>query len=266
MIRETDKNDNRMLANNRQSTIYDMLRKSGSVRTSELKSVLHVSEMTIRRDLEELETRNLVRRVHGGAIPAGDMLSDMSFEAQSEVSVEEKLAIAHKAVELVSDGMHVAIDGSSTGVEFARLLKNLHDITIVTNSLGILLEFRNVPSVSVIILGGSLAFDGNSIDGAFALENAKQLFVDAFFFSCAGFDAEGITNSSPISSEVRKTFIKNAKKKVLLADSTKYGNKGFIKLFGWDDVDVLITDSHLPAHAAEAILQNAPNLDIRITD
>ena len=109
-----------------------------------------------------------------------------------------------------------------------------------------------------------MAVDGNRIDGPFAVENAAHLYADAFFFSCAGFDAEGITNASPVAGEVRRMLLKNAKRNVLLTDSTKYGRKGFIALFDWSDVDILITDSGLTEEARDAITWAAPQLDIRI--
>ena len=252
-----------MLAAERQAVIYDLVRRGDAVKTSELKARLGASEMTIRRDLQELESRNLLRRVHGGAVPVGEIIDEHLFVVQSRVEVARKRPIAQLAAEIVCDGMSVAVDGSSTALEFARLLGNFKGITLVTNNLTVLWEFRGA-AVNLISLGGSVAIDGNSLDGAFAVENARQLHVDAFFFSCAGFGAEGVTNASPVASEVRRTLLSNAKQNILLADSTKYGKKGFITLFDWSDVDILITDSGLTEDARDAVAQAAPQLDIRI--
>jgi len=255
-----------MLADQRQAAIYDLIRKDGSVKTIALKSMLGVSEMTVRRDLEELEARNLIRRVHGGAVASLDRLSESSFAVNAEINVEKKLAIAHRAAQFVENGMYVALDASSTVSEFARLLKSYQGITIITNSLGVLWEFHTVPNARVMVLGGSLAIDGNSIEGTFAVDNASNLFVDTFFFSCAGFNADGVTNATPVASEVRKMLLKNARQSILLADSSKYGKNGFIKLFDWSDVDVLVSDSGLSKEAQESILASAPHLRIEVAD
>lgn len=255
-----------MLANDRQVMIYSLIRKQGSVKNTELKAMFPVSDMTIRRDLDELEAKKLVRRVHGGAVFAGEPVSEMSFSDRIVVEVEKKLAIAHKAVELVKEGMYVAIDGSSTGLELARLLKNFHDITVVTDSLNVLWELRNVSSIRVLTQGGWIAKDGNTVEGLFSVENAHRLSVDVFFFSCAGFDEEGITNSTPIGSDVRRAIQKNSKQNVLLADSTKYRRRGFIKLFAWIDVHVFVSDSGLSPAARQGIVEAAPHLELEIAD
>lgn len=255
-----------MLASERQTIIYNIVRRDGAVKTSDLKSILKVSEMTIRRDIEALEFRKLVQRVRGGAVAVGNTAGNMPFAIQSGIHLAKKLDIARTAAELVRDGMHIAVDGSSTGLESARLLKSFKDITLVTNNISLLWEFRNLPAIRVVILGGEIASDGNSIDGSFAIENAVQLFPDIFFFSCAGFDTDNITTATPIAVEIRKILLRNSKKNILLADSSKFGKKGFVRLFDWSNVNVLITNPDLSEQARDSILGNAPHLEIILAE
>ena len=255
-----------MLASERQALIYNLIRRDGSAETTELKAMLKVSEMTIRRDIDELEARRMVQRVRGGAIAIDSSMVEVPFAVQAGVNLDKKLSIAHKVIELVSDGMNIAVDGSSTGFESARLLKGFKDITLVTNNISVLWEFRDMSAIHVVTLGGSVAVDGNSIDGAWAQDNASQIFPDIFIFSCVGFNAEEITTTSPVGAEVRKILLKNSQKNVLLADSTKFGKKGFIKLFDWKGVDVLVTNSDLSDQARDSIISNAPHLEILLAE
>lgn len=255
-----------MLAAERQSLIYTLVRENGSAKIGELARALRVSGMTVRRDLELLEAERRVQRVHGGAVSVAGPAPELPFASRSVLEIKKKLAIAESAKRMVTEGMNIAIDGSTTGLEFARRLRDAKGITVVTNNVGVLWEFHDQPGVSVIMLGGSLAGDGNTIEGTFAVEHANQIYVDMFFFSCAGFDEVSITNSTHMGSDVKRALLANAKQNILIADSTKFGKRGFLKLFEWSDVDILITDDEISDDAVASLKDRAPHLRVEIAE
>ena len=114
-------------------------------------------------------------------------------------------------------------------------------------------ELGGSPGIELVLLGGTLERDGNTFDGLLAVENARRIQVDCCFFSATGFSDEDVVNSGMIGSQVKQLMIRNARKVVLLADSTKYGKRGIIKLCRWSDVDVFIADCGLPEPARAAI-------------
>ena len=255
-----------MLAAERQSMIYALVREKGSAKIGDLAKALRVSGMTVRRDLEFLEAERVLHRVHGGAVSVAGPAPDLPFASRSVLEVNKKLEIAESAKKLVKEGMNIAIDGSTTGLEFARRLRGLEGITAVTNNVGVLWEFHDRSDVHVMMLGGALAGDGNTVEGTFAVDQASQMYVDMFFFSCAGFDELSITNSTHIGGDVKKGLLENAKQNVLLADSSKFGRRGFLKLFECADVDTLITDDEIEEEAVANLLERAPHLKIEVAD
>ena len=123
------------LAPLRHGQLLSLLRQEGVVRLDTLCERLEVSPATIRRDLEELETRGLLRRVHGGAVPVNKLLEEPLFDEKADQFQKEKSRIAQAALEFIEPGETVYLDGGSTVLALARLLKNRDDITVVTNSL-----------------------------------------------------------------------------------------------------------------------------------
>jgi DeoR/GlpR family transcriptional regulator of sugar metabolism len=237
----------------RKRTIYDQLQRHGAVTVSELAALLAVSDMTVRRDLRSMAAEGLLRPVHGGAVALAGNGDEKSFASRQVEQLERKQAIARKAVTLLRGGESLYLDGSTTCAELARLLHGRSHL-VVTDSLSVLRELQGCLGIELALLGGNLEKDGNTFDGLLAVENARRVQVDCCFFSARGFTPEGISNTGMIGSQVKKIMIAGARRCILLADSTKCGQSGVIRLCGWAEVDVLITDSGLPAEALAAIL------------
>ena len=178
--------------------------------------------------------------------------------------LEKKQAIAREALSWSQDNQIFYIDGSTTCSELSRLLKGRGRHTVVTDGLSVLNELGGCPGIELVLLGGTLERDGNTFDGLLAVENARRIQVDCSFFSATGFSDEDVVNSGMIGSQVKQLMIRNARKVVLLADSTKFGRRGIIKLCRWSDVDVLFSDCGLPESARTAI--RAAGTEVRIAD
>jgi len=238
----------------RHDAIYAILRKKGRVSCLELQQDLGVSLMTVRRDLDKLVSKGLVQKFHGGAeLSRPNLLQELPFSKRKRVEVEKKVAIATEAVNLVADGDRIYIDGSTTGEEFAKRLRGRQNLIVVTDSLSIQLELFQTPGITVILLGGTLQADGNTIEGPIAIDNAHRLKCDKAFFSCAGFDESGITNPGPIGTEIKRIVSTRADKSILLADSTKWGKRGFMQFMDLSEIDLLVTDDSISNEALEVL-------------
>lgn len=239
-----------MANSDRQNRIYSYIKEKQSVRVSELIGKFHVTDMTIRRDLDKLESIGLINRVHGGAKIASTNSSESLFETRIVENMDKKRRIARRALEHITNNLTFYIDGSTTCYEIVKILPNDKNLTIFTDSFEALILLRNrLDKISVFLIGGELSKDSNTLDGYIAVETAQKLFVDACFISCGGFTIDGFTNTGMIGSQVKKLILKNAKKRYLIADSTKYNKRGLYMLGGWDTIDTLITDDELSYEA-----------------
>ncbi len=229
----------------RKRIIYDRITRKGSVSIAELARDLGVTDMTIRRDIVAMEREGSLRRVHGGAVAIEGSTGETSFTARMVKAQSQKSAIAKRAALELGAAQALFLDGSTTCSELARLLPSGGSRQVVTDSLSVLLELNGRPGLELIMLGGTLDQDGNTFDGVLAVENAGRIKVDLCFFSGSGFDSEGVFNAGLIGSQVKQIMIRNSRRSVLLADSTKWGAGGMFRLCGWDEVDVLVSDSAL---------------------
>ena len=242
-----------MLNITRQNTIYEYIRKHYEVRVSTLVDTLGVSDMTIRRDLSHMESMGLIKRVFGGAVIVDTPFSETTFSSRSSSNDQNKKKIAAKAAEFLSSGASVYIDGSTTCSELAELLPVGMELTIFTNSLALVYALRNKESLHLFLMGGELARDGNTFDGSMVMDIASRIFVDISFFSCSGFSSEGVSNNGIIGTQVKKIILKNSKRNILLADSSKYNRQGLYMLGEWNEVHTLITDKGIGAEATEKL-------------
>jgi DeoR/GlpR family transcriptional regulator of sugar metabolism len=153
-------------------------------------------------------------------------------------------------VEFLQGGESIYIDGSSTCGELAKLLSTTDkSFLVVTDSLYVVLELNQKSNIELLVLGGVLDKDGNTFDGVLTIENAHKVMVDCCFFSAKGFSPEQISNAGMTGSQVKQLMIRQARRRFLLADSTKFGRMGIFKICDWNEVDVLISDHGLPESA-----------------
>ena len=146
-----------MFAIERQKRIMEILQEVGAVQVSKLSSEFQVAEETIRRDLEKLEKQEKLLRTHGGAVPLDDSKHEPSLEKRKKLNVEGKQRVARAAAELVSPGDTVFLDASTTTYYIARELKNIQNITVVTNSLQTIECLASIPGIKVIGTGGNVS-------------------------------------------------------------------------------------------------------------
>jgi DeoR family fructose operon transcriptional repressor len=215
------------------------LQASGSVSIPEAAVELNVSQMTIRRDLAELEERGAARRVRGGAVPIGPQ----TFEERHRRRARAKGQIAAKLLQLVPDSGAVAFDASSTVMRLAASLAGARDLTVITNGPDVFSTLQGRPGVTPILTGGRLDPATGSLVGPIASRAAAQFTVDRFITSAAGIEQGiGATEATLDDAEVKRAFAAGAHEIVLAVDASKLDQRAMAIALPWEDIDVLITD------------------------
>jgi DeoR/GlpR family transcriptional regulator of sugar metabolism len=237
------------LARQRQQEILEQIRRNGGVRVSELVDSLGVSDMTVRRDIAQLADRGLVVRVHGGATlsDAPHSSFEPSFRTKLGEEREEKLAIARKAAELVAPGSSVALSAGTTTLALAEQLRDVPDLTVVTNSVPVAdaLHDPERRDRSVVLTGGTRT-PSDALVGPVAVQALRELHVDMLFLGVHGFsERTGCTSPNMTEAATNKALIAAAGKTVVVADHTKLRLVGLARIVPLDDVDVLVSDSGL---------------------
>ena len=239
----------------RQEFILRSLQETGSVSIDDLRAALGASIATIRRDLEDLENRSLLKRVRGGAVPIGPLFyepfrHDASFQDKITSFAEEKRRIARVAAGFVQTGQTIALSGGTTTTEVVRSLKVLSDISIITNTVNIAMELSNRKDIEVIVTGGILRGNWFTLIGPLANAATEMLFADIMFIGVDGIDAQqGLTCTNPAEAEVLRKLARHSKKKIVVADRSKLGMVSKWLLCETREIDALITDQGATAEA-----------------
>jgi DeoR/GlpR family transcriptional regulator of sugar metabolism len=245
-----------MLARHRQSLILQSVRNDGSARVSDLTQQLGVSDMTIRRDLEVLAKDGLVEKVHGGAVLPGSHAHEPGFEDKLVLERPEKNTIARTAAALVRPNTAVAIAAGTTTFALAQCLVDVPGLTIVTNSLRVAALFGapRGPEGSTVVLTGGMRTASDALVGPVADLTIGSLHFDTLFLGCTGLDPEvGLSTPNLAEAETNRALINRARRVVVLADHTKYGVVSLASFAPVDQVNVLVTDTSLPAEARAAL-------------
>lgn len=252
-----------MLAPQRQDRILEEVQRSGGVRVSELVRLLGVSDMTVRRDLDALERRGLLDKVHGGATARTDRSADEpGFEAKSVRELVEKDAIGRRAAELVEPGTAVAITAGTTTYALARHLTQVPDLTVVTNSIKVAdVLHGSARHDTTVLLTGGLRTPSDALVGPLAVAALRGLHVDVVLMGVHGMDEEaGFTTPNIMEAETNRAMIAASRRLVVLADHTKWGTLGLSRIARLGECSVLVTDAGLPDPAHRTLAEHVGEL------
>lgn len=232
-----------MLAVERRNLILEKLQDEKSVVVSELSEQFDVSEETIRRDLDKMEKMGLATKTYGGAVLVENSSTDMPFSVRKKKNMRGKRTIADIVSGLVSDGDHIILDPSTTTVAIVNALKDKKRLTLVTNSIEVLVEVVDVPGWNVISTGGSIWENYLVLVGPKAVESIGTFNADKVIMSCKGLDMEkGITDSNEMFSQVKKAMLRSANHRILAVDHTKFEKVAFSQICEVRDIDMVVTD------------------------
>lgn len=240
----------------------------GFARVADLSPAFGVSTVTVRADLDALEVGGSVRRVRGGAMPAGAAgLAERPFEETQVDAAPQKARIASAAAELVEPGMSVLLDVGTTTAAVARELvrrEDLRDLTIVTNGLSIALALEPaIPRIQVVVTGGTLRPLQHSLVAPLGDLLLSKVHADLALIGCNGVDAAaGITNVNLPEAEVKRSMVSAAARVVVLADGSKIGRASLGHVASAEEIDVVVTDVGAPASARHELesLDDGPRL------
>lgn len=234
-----------MYEEERKRKILELLKEHQRVDLQGLNQILQVSESTIRRDLKELEENNLLKRTHGGAIPIHNVNFEPTFMEKEISHSEEKKAIAEKAVQLIEESDVILLDSGSTMLYLAKELKRFTKLTVVTNAVPIAQELQAYEGVELILVGGTLRKGVLSLVGPFAEYVLNLIHVDKAFIATNAIHVEkGLRTPNIVEANIKRKMIACAKKKILLADSSKIGEMSLVKFAELSDIDLFITDDY----------------------
>lgn len=237
-----------MLAIERRNKILDILQSESRVVVSNLSELFNVTEETIRRDLEKLEKEGLAKKTYGGAIVNESVNVDLPYTVRKKANVANKQYIAEIVGSMIEDGDHIMMDASSTAVFVAKQLKkkNKKNLTLITNSIEILLELSDIVGWNVLSTGGALKEGSLSLVGYQAEKMISTFHVDKAIVSCKGVDINnGITDSNEMDAHIKKLILDSANMKILVADNSKFDRISFTKISELSKIDIVVTDAQL---------------------
>lgn len=236
-----------MLKEKRISIILEEVRQKGAVSLDEVSTLTNTSRSTIRRDIEELEAQNVLKRVRGGAVAeSGTSSTEPSFSTRQVMYAEEKRRIAKAARSLVKPHETLFLGGGTTIHEFSKTLGDVSPLYVATNDLVSATELSQRTNVDLMVLGGSLRKSHYSMHGYFTENIIGQIHADKAFIGIDAVDFSlGYMNFSTEEIQTNKLMIQNSQEAIILCDHSKFQKIAFVNICHFEDIDLLITGKEI---------------------
>lgn len=232
----------------RKSEILKILEQNGRIGVNELSTRFNSSRETIRRDLREMEEKGLLKRTHGGAVfdsTFSSTTSEFPVGAREIQRFKEKDSICKFAASFIKNGDSIFVDNSSTCLYLIQYIPADFQITLITNSIKLLIESMesNHANLMIICLGGFFNGSNLSTYGNISQKNAADFYPNKSFMSCAGIHLpDQLTDSSILEVDTKRLMIEHSQEVFILADYTKFDRTGPFSLTNYSSVDYMITD------------------------
>ncbi|KIC94192.1 transcriptional regulator [Flavihumibacter solisilvae] len=239
----------------RHQLILLRLKEEGNVNVLELCRDLKVSSVTIRKDLKLLEDKNLLFRTHGGATAGNPYTSDRHVSEKEKLHADEKTEIGAVAAELIEPNDCVIIGSGTTVLSLARNIKPKGNLTVITAALNVATELNQHPEIEVLVLGGMLRKSSSSATGVYAERALDDFACSKLFIGVDGIDLEfGLTTTHVEEARLNRKMMATAQKTIVLADSSKFGRRGFGRICALDEIVQIITDSGISDHMRKSLM------------
>ncbi len=240
-----------MDAQDRLSQILTLARDRGRVDVSSLAPELGVAPETVRRDLAALVSRGLLRRVHGGAIPAESAAFETDAGYRAQANVAQKRRIAAASARLLEGAESVFIDEGFTPLLVAEELSLLGRLVVVTASLPAALALTNDPHATVLVLGGRMRGRTSATVDHWALRMLGEMWIDVAFLGANGISRDrGVTTPDPAVAAMKQEAVRRSRRRILIADHTKFGMISLCRFAELGDFGTVVTDTGLSAREA----------------
>lgn len=246
-----------MLAIERKKKIMSLLQENNSVLVPELSKYFGVTEETIRRDLEKLEKEGLLIRTYGGAILNESNNVDVPLTIREGTNIRGKQSIGIKVADYIENGDTIMLDSSSTALQVAKAIKTKKNLTVITNSVKIVMELADAKECKVISTGGMLRNSSLSFVGYVTEKLIESYNVNKAIIGCKGIDIDkGITESNEMEAHVKNAMADQSKEVILVVDHSKFDRVSFIKIINFDKIDIIFTDNKLSEEWEQYISKN----------
>ena len=249
----------------RHARILALLQQNGSISVTQLAEQFRVSEVTIRKDLSYLEQQKKLYRTHGSAILLSPYISDRHVSEKEKRNVEEKQAIGKAAAALIEQNDSIIIASGTTMTFLAREIRPAGRLTVITASVPVTQILSQDEQADVIQLGGITRSSSVSVVGPFAEEMLKHFNCSKLYMGVDGIDLEcGLTTTNLLEAALNGVMINSAQKVIVLADSSKFGRRGFSRICSLDSVDMIITDSGVQPHILKELRERG--IEVRVVE
>lgn len=248
-----------MYAEERQQSIAESISTRGRVSVSDLSAIYGVTTETVRRDLAVLDRLGVVRRVHGGAVPASALTAtELGVGEREYTRAEQKDAIASAALDfLPQSGGSAVLDAGTTTGRLAALLTSDRELTLITNSVPIGARVAPLTGISLRMLGGRVRGTTQAAVGEEALGALAWLRADVAFIGTNALTVgHGLSTPDSDEAAVKRAMVRSARHVVVLADSTKVGREHLMSFARLDDIDVLVTDDGIDDNDHKSLIDN----------
>jgi len=238
----------------RHQHILSRLKKEGKVSVVDLCRELDVSSVTIRKDLKLLEDKSLLFRTHGGGTSINPYTVDRPVNEKEKIHAEEKHRIGMVAAALIEPNDCVIIASGTSVLSLARCIKPEGTVTVITAALNVATELNVHPGIEVLLLGGILRKSSSSATGIYAQKVLDDFSCSKLFLGVDGIDMEfGLSTTNVMEAQLNRKMIAASQKTIVLADSSKFGKRGFGRICGLEDVEQVITDAGISEHTVEML-------------
>lgn len=243
-----------MTKEERHSIILDLLMQHNSILVTDLAEYLNVSSVTIRKDLTDLEKEKKLYRNHGKAILINPYINDRNVNEKEKFYIEEKRLIGMQAASLITSKDSILIASGTTMHALARCIQTTDKLTVITASLQVAHILSKDKNIDIIQLGGILRHSSLSVVGKYAEAALSDFSCSKLYIGVDGIDLDfGITTTDMMEASLNRVMMQTAQKTIVLADSSKFGRRGFSKIADMEEIDQIITDSKIPTTTAKRI-------------
>lgn len=238
----------------RHDFILKQLQEKGYVKVTDLSDQLKVSKVTIRKDLRELEGRDLLYRTYGGANLRDPYVGERPLVEKVTEFAEEKQRIGQAAAELVARRESLILGPGTTMTQVAKHLPDTYSLTVITNAMNVALVLAKRNGIEILLLGGMVRHNSQSAVGVHAEDMLTGYTCDKLFLGVDGFDVEfGLTTTNSLEARLNQMMIRTAQRTVVVTDSSKFGRRGFRRICGLDEIHHVITDDNVEPRDVQAL-------------
>lgn len=246
----------------RHETIIKILKKQKYVAVMDLCKELHVSAVTIRKDLRFLEEKGFLFRTHGGASLENPYINEKAVIEKEKISVEEKNGIAQAATKLIMENDSIMIASGTTVQAFSKFIKPKNKLTVITSSAYVMLHLIHEKNIDILQLGGYIRHSSASVVGSYAAHILNNISCSKLFLGVDGIDFDyGLSTTNLDEAQLNQQMLKSTQKVIVLADSSKFGKRSFAKICDLSSINQIITDKGI----SHSYIKRLKEIGIKVT-